>query len=146
MPTPVTSTAALFSFDELVVGTDVTRRTLRRWIHAGLLPSPELRGPATRYTAEHRDRLRAIVELRAQHLTVAKIWAQLATRSFAGAGVAATTGEVPAGPAAPTYASEPWERVVLIPGLELHVNTARGPLLRRIAADIVRHYGASATP
>jgi DNA-binding transcriptional MerR regulator len=138
--------AAVYSFDELVAGTGVSRRTLRRWIHAGLLPPPALRGPATKYTAEQRERVRAIMGLRAQGMTVAKIRAALAkgtaASASAGAMAAVVTGEVPAGPAAPDYASEPWERVVLVPGLELHVNTARGPLLRRIAQEIVRHYGA----
>jgi hypothetical protein len=40
------------------------------------------------------------------------------------------------------YPAERWERVVLIPGLELFVNGAGGAILRRLAAEIYAQYGA----
>lgn len=37
--------------------------------------------------------------------------------------------------------SDPWERVVLLPGLELFVRLGAGPLVQRLAAEIQAHYG-----
>ncbi len=42
--------------------------------------------------------------------------------------------------------SDPWERVVLLPGLELLVRLAAGPLVRRLAAEIREHYEVRAPP
>ena len=51
-----------------------------------------------------------------------------------------TAGVVPSPPPpAPSYPS--WELVTLVDGLVLMVNTTKGPLVRRIADDIHRHYG-----
>ncbi len=125
------------SFDELVKGTGVSRRTLRRWTHAGVIAPPERRGPATRYPAGHRDRLLAIVKLRDQHLSLGKIRQRLAAEVPAPV-VPAATATLVAG-----FAGEAWERVVLIPGLELHVSSHGGALLRRLAQEIVERYGAA---
>lgn len=37
--------------------------------------------------------------------------------------------------------AERWERTVLVPGLEVHVNWAGGPILRRMAQEIVAYFG-----
>jgi hypothetical protein len=39
-----------------------------------------------------------------------------------------------------------WEVVQLMDGMVLMLNPSRGPVLRRIAADILRHYGMPAAP
>jgi hypothetical protein len=63
---------------------------------------------------------------------------------------AAATGPAPAAPPAasptprqpppePSYPAERWERVVLHPGLELHVRDE--PALRRLAQEIFRYFG-----
>ncbi|MBK8256435.1 MAG: MerR family transcriptional regulator [Polyangiaceae bacterium] len=41
-----------------------------------------------------------------------------------------------------SYPSERWERVVLLPGLELHVRADASGLVRRLAAEIHARYGA----
>lgn len=137
------------SFDELVNGTDVSRRTLRRWTHAGVLAPPELRGPATRYPAGHRERLLAAVKLREQHLSLEEIRQRLEAQ--APTPDLRVTTPSPAPEVAPTttasvagFAGEAWERVVLIPGLELHLSTNGSALLRRLAQEIVERYGTTA--
>ena len=47
-------------------------------------------------------------------------------------------------PPEPAYPAERWERVVLMPGLELHVNPSGGPLLRRVAQQIYACFGLGA--
>lgn len=48
----------------------------------------------------------------------------------------APTPQVPARPPLPKYPLERWDRIVLVPGVELHVNAAGGPMLRRMAEEI----------
>ncbi len=52
---------------------DVTPRTIRYYLHQGLLPSPEPAGPATRYGEGHLLRLRLIRRLQRDHLPLAEI-------------------------------------------------------------------------
>ncbi len=52
---------------------DVTPRTVRFYIAQGLLPGPSGRGPASRYSAAHLQRLRLIKRLQQQYLPLAKI-------------------------------------------------------------------------
>lgn len=61
----------------LAAAADVTVRTIRYYIQQGLLPAPEVRGPLTRYTSGHLDRLRLIRQLQRQHLPLAEIRKQL---------------------------------------------------------------------
>jgi DNA-binding transcriptional MerR regulator len=56
---------------------DVTPRTVRYYVHRGLLPSPEAAGPATRYGNRHLSRLRLIRRLQRDHLPLAEIRARL---------------------------------------------------------------------
>ncbi len=44
----------------------------------------------------------------------------------------------------PTYPFVQWEAVTLLSGMVLMVDPAEGPILRRIADEIYRHFGASA--
>lgn len=62
---------------ELASAADVTVRTIRYYIQQGLLPAPEVRGPLTRYTSGHLDRLRLIRQLQREHLPLAEIRKQL---------------------------------------------------------------------
>ena len=58
---------------ELADQAGVSQRTVRYYVQQGLLPSPESRGPATRYEREHLDRLRLIRRLQREHLPLAEI-------------------------------------------------------------------------
>jgi DNA-binding transcriptional MerR regulator len=56
---------------------DVTPRTVRYYVHRGVLPSPEPAGPATRYGDRHLLRLRLIRLLQRDHLPLAEIRTRL---------------------------------------------------------------------
>jgi DNA-binding transcriptional MerR regulator len=58
---------------ELADRAGVSPRTVRYYIQQGLLPSPDSRGPGTRYEREHLDRLRLIRLLQHEHLPLAEI-------------------------------------------------------------------------
>src|SRR4051794_22811328 len=62
---------------------DVTPRTVRYYIAQGLLPSPDVAGPATRYGEAHLARLRLIRRLQRDHLPLAEIRARLAVMTDA---------------------------------------------------------------
>lgn len=56
---------------------DVSVRTIRYYIHQGLIPPPEARGPLTRYSAGHLARVQLIKYLQQGHLPLAEIRRQL---------------------------------------------------------------------
>ena len=62
-----------FDLAELADRAGVSVRTIRYYIQQGLLPSPEARGPGTRYEREHLDRLKLIRRLQREHLPLAEI-------------------------------------------------------------------------
>ena len=56
---------------------------------------------------------------------------------------ALTAEGIPQPPPAPSYPAVSWELVALADGLVLMVNPAVGPLVRRVADEIYRHYSAA---
>src|SRR3712207_5471928 len=62
-----------FDLGELSAAAGVTPRTVRYYVQQGLLPSPGMRGPGTRYERAHLDRLQLIRRLQRQHLPLAEI-------------------------------------------------------------------------
>lgn len=76
-------TATRYRMNELAKVTGLTPRTIRFYIHEGLLPPPEGGGPAAAYTAEHRDRLTLIGLLKARYLPLQEIRQRLAPLSAA---------------------------------------------------------------
>jgi DNA-binding transcriptional MerR regulator len=149
---------------DLVAATGATPRAVRFYVERGLLPKAEGRGTGLIYTEEHVLRLRAVRHFRAQRLTVAQIRARLASLSPAelarlgappspsGASPPATSGTAtsktqPApsssGDAARSWPAERWERLALLPGLELHVRADAGPLVRRLAEEIQSRYSTA---
>jgi DNA-binding transcriptional MerR regulator len=66
-----------YSISDLSRLADVTPRTIRYYVSQGLLPSPEVAGPATRYGKGHLQRLRLIRRLQRDHLPLAEIRARL---------------------------------------------------------------------
>lgn len=62
-----------FDLQELASQAGVTARTIRYYIKQGLLPSAESRGPLTRYSAGHLDRLHLINRLKQEHLPLSEI-------------------------------------------------------------------------
>ena len=66
-----------YSIADLARLADVTPRTVRYYVAQGLLPSPDVAGPATRYGEGHLARLRLIRRLQRDHLPLAEIRARL---------------------------------------------------------------------
>lgn len=66
-----------YTLAELARLADVTPRTVRYYVHQGLLPSPHAAGPATRYGDRHLLRLRLIRRLQREHLPLAEIRTRL---------------------------------------------------------------------
>ena len=138
-----------------------TPRTIRNWIKMGMVPRPLFRGSATRYERVHLVRLLAIKKLRSDFLYPHEIRSEVAQASpelleawaraadFSGilsapaeaAKAEPTAGAAPASrrAAPPSYPAQRWERIELLPGLELSVRDQ--PALRRIAAEIFEQYG-----
>jgi DNA-binding transcriptional MerR regulator len=132
---------------ELSDQSGVTARTLRQWVHEGVLPPPRGRGRAARYETQHALRARAAQALRKAGGSLSAVRRKLASMSdedlaaFAPKPVRVTDAHgVPAPPPAPSYPSDPWEVVQLMDGIVMMVNPRRGPALRRIADEIYRHY------
>lgn len=136
--------------DEICSRHAITRRTLHYYIRFGLLASPRRRGAGTRYDAEHDARLRAIRALAASGASLATIKRKLRgatptaleamASSAAGKGAPGSLPEL--GPAGDVQApvGEAWSRVVLVPGLELHVAASAPALVRRLAQQIRDHF------
>jgi hypothetical protein len=121
---------------------------MRHWIRSGLVPKPLGRGPAARYSEDALTRVRAIQTMRAQHQGLPDIRARFAasTEEQIAALVPPpprpTMAEgVPVPPAPVNYPSTPYEVVVITDHVLLMVRTDKGELPRRIANEIVRHYG-----
>ncbi len=148
------------SIVDLQRGSGVRARTLRYWIKKRLLPQPQGYGRAARYSREHLLLASFIRQLRSQHIGFSEIRAKLGslTAEQIAASVARATASAiapaalpqqtiapdgaPAPPPEPVYPSASWEVVQLSDGLVLLVNPRRGPVVRRIAESIYRHYAA----
>jgi DNA-binding transcriptional MerR regulator len=135
-PAPPPPPEESYTLSQLTRATGINARTLRHWTARGVFEAPPFRAAATRYGREHLARLRAIQALRQQGVRLDAIRARLDAP-------AAPPATQPARPPPPKYPAERWERIVLVPGVELHVNAAGGPMLRRMAEEIFAHYGPS---
>jgi DNA-binding transcriptional MerR regulator len=135
-----------YTMAELIAATGASARTIRSWTRLGLLQAVDFRGPATVYSPEHLARIRVIQMLRKQKLDLRAIKKRLAKATpqeierLLAPPPAPIESRPP--PRAPAYPAAAWERIILAPGLELHVRTDAGPMLRRVADDIFRHYGS----
>jgi DNA-binding transcriptional MerR regulator len=144
-----------YSLDELCELTGVTRRTVRYYIQQGLLPSASRTGPHVEYSERYLLRLRLIVRLKEQEMSLARIREQLRglqddeIRELLNAPVPTSDGspadyiravferaeraphERPiqgrrAAPPAELMTSR-WERVEITPDIELHVRRPQRP-------------------
>jgi DNA-binding transcriptional MerR regulator len=104
----------------------VSRRTVRFYVHEGLLPEPLGLGRGRHYGAEHLERLLEVKALQERGHSLADIRAAL-SRGSRGARLL----ERPQGPP-PTRTT--WVRLEILPGVELSVSNAyRVPAPGRIA-------------
>jgi DNA-binding transcriptional MerR regulator len=132
----------------------VSVRTLRNWSSRGLLPRVRFRGVATDYPPSHLVYAKAVRVLLKRRLGVEAIRRLLAGKSADDVALLAGPGEqvrsapvsitvAPANepaPAKPSPTRERWQRVTLLPGLELHVRDDAGPVIARVADEIAERY------
>jgi DNA-binding transcriptional MerR regulator len=127
----------------------VSRDTIFTWTSRGLLPPVAFRGAATRYGTTHELRAGLIAKLRKEGVAYADIALALAVSDDElirrAAPVAAPVATPVATPAAPPDLGPTWQRVELLPGLELHVASAASPFVRRVADEVIARYRASAS-
>ncbi|MEJ7734238.1 MAG: helix-turn-helix domain-containing protein [Polyangiaceae bacterium] len=144
---------------ELAKEAGVTPRAVRYYLERRLLPSPAFYGTATRYDRDALLRLCAIQRMRREErLDLEAIRRRLAVitpdqlEAFAPPTLpaaprppvtAAATSPLCAAPP-PTFASERWERVMLLEGLELMVRSDASSAIRRLAQEIHDHCRAPA--
>lgn len=151
-----------YKIDELAREAQVSPRTIRYYVQRGLLPAPVFHGKDTSYDRGHLLRLQAIKKLQDAHLPLDEIQARIGAASekelekiVSGPGGsappppkgAASRGgrsRAPEGPpegAAAFEAPERWDRIHLMPGLEIHVRSDADAEVRRLAREIQSQYG-----
>lgn len=128
-----------YSIHDLARLGGVATHTIRDWIGRGLLPHAQLAGPKTRYTEGHLLRIRAIRKLKSETLSLDAIKERLAGMNPQDLerfiNPPTTPPSVPEPPFPP---SERWRRLVLCPGLELHV--ADTVMHRRMAQQVYEDF------
>jgi Ca-activated chloride channel family protein len=133
-----------YSIRELAKLGDASPDRIRRWVKRGLLPRVRFAGRGTRYGDVHLQRIRAIKKLKGEGLALVDIGARLATMSPQD--IQAFLQPVPAAlppPATPTLPAENWKRLVLCPGLELHI--ADTAVHKRMAQQVYEDFLARQT-
>ncbi|MCC6554843.1 MAG: MerR family transcriptional regulator [Polyangiaceae bacterium] len=149
---------AEYKLVDLAEAVGMTPRGVRYYLKRGILPAVEFRGGSTRYGDEHLARLRAIVRLRTEErlrltaikarlakLSPSEIAALAAGTEGGAAGAAVSPPPRAASSPAPVAGGEVWERIALLPGLELHVRRDAAPVVRRFAAEVRSQCAAVST-
>ena len=126
----------------------VSRDTIFTWTERGLLPPVAFHGTATRYGATHLLRAKVIAKLRRDGVAYDDIAPALAVsddellrRDAPPPPPAAPV--VPVAEPTPTPATPLWQRIELIPGLELHVVSPASEFVRRTADEVIARYRAA---
>jgi len=143
MPKKPPPEAAGYTIDAIAKAAGLTVRSARYYFAEDIVQRPTPRGPATRYTDDQLLRLRAVKRLRFDGLRLPAIRQRLRTMSSEEVR-AYVDPPAPAPEAAPAEdtSMERWERATLLPGLELLVRADAGPLVQRMAREIVAAYRA----
>ena len=150
---------------ELGVTVGVTARTVRFYTAERVLPAPEFRGTATRYTREHLICLvaiRALQQQRRMSLPAIRHYLQttdrleverMATAFFPQlATLLASSPDTPAvtasmAPSEPSVAdlapSDTWHRSTILPGLEVHLHSTASPEVKALARGVIDRLRAS---
>ena len=140
----MTDAAPGYLIDELARLTGATARSIRYWVRREVLPAPRHKGPQTRYAAGCVARIEALRLLQGQGASLRDIRRRFdnATPTEIEAWVhpAPPPAAAPA-PDAPAWRAEGWQRLTLVPGLELHVRDDGGEAVRQIANEIAQRWG-----
>lgn len=142
---PPSSTEPSYTAEQFAAKHGITRRTLRYYLAKRILPAPEPRGGSTRYGALQDAVVSAIRVLSQRGMTLDEIRKRLRGLSLAQirALVPPPPAELPELGDASAIAApvgDPWSRVLLVPGLELHVAASAPPAVRRLAGQIRDHF------
>lgn len=125
-----------FGIDELAHLGGVTRRTVRYYVQRGLLPQPTGTGRGLHYTERH---LRALLCVRALQESGISLDEILEQRPGAGIPKSDQARPPEPRPAQRLPMPQPWTRITLADGIELHVrNQPPGPARIRAIVDAVR--------
>ncbi len=131
-------------------------RRVRFYVEKKLVPPPLSRGAGRVYTEQHVLGLRAIRALREQGLHLEDIRGRLRRATNEELVAMGKPGdERPREPektdgahdgtaTTPRYPAQSWERIELLPGLELHLRSDGGALLARLAEEIHARYAVKA--
>ena len=138
--------AVRYGIGDLAALGGVSRRTVRYYVQEGLLPPPLGLGRGDHYGPTHLERLRHVKALQEAGYTLDDIRRDIQhdgasrptmMRPEAGA-LSAPRGLLP---------QSVWHRVVVAPGVELHVDSTRAlpppPALRELADWCQRHLGVT---
>lgn len=131
----------------------VSARTVRFYTAQGVLPSPEFRGAATRYSRQHlvfmaairwlqRERRMSLLGIRQYLQSAANEEVERIAGAFlpelVAAPLPATAPEgVPAIAASKPIASDTWHRVSILPGLEVHWHATANAEVQALACKLV---------
>jgi DNA-binding transcriptional MerR regulator len=131
--------------------TGLTVRAIRHYVQMRLVTGAKPRGPGTVYTHEQLVRLQVIALLRKRdRLSLPKVRARIGSLSLAELEAMLPKPAPPPAPAAVVQPLAPsssrWDRVELVAGLELSVRANAGPLVQRLAREIVANYGSDPSP
>jgi DNA-binding transcriptional MerR regulator len=135
---PVMVDEARYGIEELAALGGVTRRTVRYYVQAGLIPTPLGVGRGRHYGKEHLVKLQAVKALQEQGRTLDEVRDELER----GPGRRRRT-EALSRPE-PQVERSAWTRVEVVPGVELHVSAERRlpppGRLRELAEWCERHF------
>ena len=122
-----------FGIDELCSLTGIARRTVRFYTQKGLLDPPEGERRGAYYTRRHLEQLLLIRKWQAAGVSLERIG-----RLLRGEGM-----ELPSAPEPGTV--EVWSRVMLRPGLEVHLEPGRLGLTPEQARELIQRLRAAAS-
>lgn len=109
------------SIDDLAHAAGLTRRAIRFYVAQKLLPPPSAPGRAATYSRAHLDRLQQIRTLQSHGHSLDQIRQILDGRAVPPVIAAATR----AAPAPPAFRARLYQRLQLLDGVELHLDTAK---------------------
>lgn len=145
-PAPTPDAPPSYTIAALAKAAGVTVRTARFYFAEGIVQRPVPRGPATRYTEDQLLRVRAVKKLRFEGMRLPEIKRRLPSMALDELRALVDPPSAPPVPTAPSLAAdlsmERWDHATLLPGLELRVRSDAGPLVQRIAREIVAAYRA----